>query len=139
MSFQLSPETSQAQAQAQEQRAKIEEAKRKAEESKKQVEESRQSLLTARQKLPERTSQKALRSKMAGVTGRNVRRQILGVETEIEGKVGEIGKYEKEVLNPFEKEISEADVQLKSYESQVSDAVAGEFKVTVIFEPIIAS
>jgi len=85
-----------------------------------QAQKQEKSLREARKKLPVRTSQRALRQKMAGLIGRKKRREIKKVETKIEEQKKGVEKYkeglttyETETLKPFETKLKAQEAEIK--------------------------
>lgn len=105
---------------SQAQRDAVANARKQLEEQRKRAQEAQENLRKQREKLPERQSQKALRQTYAGLKGREMRRKIQGAEQQIEGQRQQVTQYEKETLDPYEKQVKSAEGQISEYDRQVA-------------------
>jgi hypothetical protein len=99
-------------------RTSVSSARSQLEEAKKRAEKSRQELLQQKNKLPDIRGEQSLRERFLGLKGRDVRRQVMGTEAQIEGIIGQVEKYEEETLKPFQSQIESAEGQLREYDKQ---------------------
>lgn len=99
--------------------ATISEAKQMVAVAKAKAQQTREQLAKSRQALPERETQKALRSKLAGLKGREMRRKIKGAEEEIGTAISKVKQYEEEVIPTYEAEIKIAEEQRAAQEEQI--------------------
>lgn len=107
----MSQTIDEARSQTQQARDLLEQKKQEAEQSKKQIEE-------ARSKLPNYQSQRALRGSYGGLKGRANRQVVINAEKELESKKGQVEKFQEEVLNPYEEQVSQSEAQIRDYDLQ---------------------
>lgn len=112
--------TEELQSQVQEQRQTLQQRQQEASQVQSQLEEAQSSL-------PEVRSQRSLRERFAGLTGRRQRKIIENVKSDVSTQIKEVedyktelANYEKEVLVPAEQQIQEIQQQEAEYNAEMN-------------------